>query len=258
MRVISFSCDGIVRAIQQGLFDWLREQDVDMICLQDLRALEYQLDPPEFHIPGYDGYFFDSGDPNSNGVAIYTRIQPKAIIRGFGFPCGLDMYGRYIQADFENVSIGSLMVPAATDKGITQEDKQVFLDQLQAHLNKITRKRRDFIFCGNFNIAHKNADVANPRSHEDEPGFLSSERDWFEQVTAGLGYMDAFRCVSRDSDEYTWWPDVSGDGKHGDGWRVDYQLVSEHLGRRIEYGAIYTGRRFGSHAPVIIDYDLEL
>lgn len=261
MRVISFSCDGIVQAAQQGLFSWLLEQDVDIICLQDLRALEYQLDPPEFHLPGYEAYFFDSGDPNSNGVAIYCRAQPKAIIRGFGLPCGLDMYGRYIQADFDNLSIGSLMVPSINEEGIDQHAKQDFLDQLQNHLDKITRKRRDFIFCGNFNIAHKAIDVAHSDQYEQQSGFLPTERRWMDQVTFDIGYIDAFRRISRDTDEFTWWPEQAENSgnksKHGDGWRVDYQLVSQNLGRRIEHGAIYTGQRFGSHAPVIIDYDLE-
>ncbi|WP_444902447.1 exodeoxyribonuclease III [Microbulbifer sp. SSSA007] len=255
MRIVSLSVDGIHQAAQRGLYDWLAEQDADIICLQDLRSLEPELDHPIFHPDGYYSYFFDSGTPHENGVAIYTRNQPKAIIFGMGFANGEDMYGRYLQADFERLSVGSLLAPVATDEA-SLEKKVQFFDDMQAHLHKISRKRRDFIFCGNWGMVHRRADVQNWQDHQDSPGFMRHEQRWLDQLFNEIGYVDAFRRVVKDTDEFTWWP--SGAVGEGDGWRTDMQIVSHGLKNRIEYGAINKNVKFSSHLPVMMDYDIEV
>ena len=256
MRIVSLCVDGIQQAAERGLYQWLDGQDADIICLQDLRALEYELDHKQFHPDGYFAYFFDSGVENTGGVAIYTRRQPKALIHGLGFASGVDMEGRYLQVDFERISVGSLLAPRASDDPQSQPKKDKFFDDLQAHLNKISRKRRDFIFCGDWAMAHRDLDVQNPDSHHQAPGFLAHERQWMDQLFNQLEYTDAFRQVNRDPDEHTWWP--SGEIGRGDGWRVDHQVVSNALSSRIEYGAAYKTKAFSSHLPLILDYDLEL
>ena len=255
MRIISLCVDGIHQAAQRGLYDWLSSQDADIICLQDLRALESELDHSVFHPEGYNAYFFDSGVKHYNGVAIYTRKQPKALIYGLGFSSGVDMEGRYLQADFEHVSVGALLAPSADSEMESQEVKIKFFDDFQAHLAKIARKRRNYIFCGNFAMAHKPADVENFSAHEDESGFLPLERRWMDQLFTQLDYVDAFRRVVKDADEYTWYPEET---EEGTGWRVDYQVASSSLASQIEYGAIYKTKRFSSHLPLIMDFDLEL
>lgn len=257
MRVITLCVDGIDYAIANGLYDWLRSQDADIICLQDMRKPEPDLAwEPEYQLEGYFGYFFDSPDGSYCGVGIYTRQAPKAIMTGFGFASGIDMDGRYIQADFDGVSVGSLLAPSATSEVQSQEEKIQFFDDLQAHLSKITRKRREYIICGNWNQVHKNIDVENFEKNQDESGALPYERKWMSQLFSEIGYADAFRKVNRDSDEYSWWP--SGEIGKGDGWRVDYQIVSDNISNSVEYAVVYTAKKFGSHAPVIVDYDLEL
>lgn len=256
MRVINLSVDGIFQAAQRGLFDWLDSQDADVICLQDLRALEPELDQPVFHLDGYFAYFFDSGTEHYNGVAIYTRKQPKALIFGLGFASGVDMEGRYLQVDYEQLSVGSLLAPGATSSAESQEVKIKFFDDLQSHLEKITRKRREFIFCGNWAMAHTPRDVTNSEQNEQESGFLPHERQWLAQVFNQIGYVDAFRKANKDADEYSWWP--SGKLNEGEGWRTDFQIVSAPIGQRVEHAAIYKIQQFSSHLPVIIDYDIEL
>jgi exodeoxyribonuclease III len=256
MRIISLSVDGIHQAAQRGLYTWLAEQDADIICLQDLRAKEYEVDTDPFHLDGYFAYFFDSGIEHYNGVAIYTRHQPKALIYGLGFSNGVDMEGRYLQADFEHISVGSLLAPSATSELESQEVKIKFFDDFQAHLNKITRKRRDYIFCGNWAMAHRRQDVQNWQSNDSNSGFLPHEQQWMDQLFNQLGYVDAFRRVNHDSDEYSWWP--SNQLNEGDGWRTDYQVTSNNLKNRVEYGVIYKNQQFSSHLPVIMDYDIEL
>ncbi|BFM13914.1 exodeoxyribonuclease III [Maricurvus nonylphenolicus] len=256
MRIISLSVDGIHQAAQRGLYTWLAEQDADIICLQDLRAQEYEVDTEPFHLDGYFAYFFDSGIEHYNGVAIYTRHQPKALIYGLGFSSGVDMEGRYLQADFEHISVGSLLAPSATSELESQEVKIKFFDDFQAHLNKITRKRRDYIFCGNWAMAHRRQDVQNWQDNDSNSGFLPHEQQWMDQLFNQLGYVDAFRRVNKDSDEYTWWP--AGEAGKGDGWRTDYQVTSNNLKGRVEYGVVYKNQQFSSHMPVIMDYDIEL
>lgn len=256
MRIISLCVDGIHQAAQRGLYQWLASQDADIICLQNLKALEYELDAPEFQLDGYFAYVFDSGEKHTNGVAIYTRQQPKALIFGLGFSSGVDMQGRYLQADFEDLSIGSLLAPMSKGDLASEEVKVQFFDDMQTHLHKITRKRRQFIFCGHWGMAHKHADVENWQQHHNTPGFTEHEQQWMQQLFTQLGYSDAFRKVNRDSDEYSWWPE--GEVGEGDGWRTDYQVVSEELASRVEYAVIYKNQAFSSHLPVIVDYDLEL
>jgi exodeoxyribonuclease III len=255
MRIITLSVDGIHQAAQRGLYDWIASQDADIICLQDLRALEYELDADLFHPEGYFAYFFDSGIKHYNGVAIYTRHQPKALIYGLGFASGVDMEGRYLQVDYEHYSIGSLLAPSAQSANESLEVKIKFFEDFQALLHKVTRKRRSFIICGNWGMAHTRKDVQNWQVNQDSPGFLPHEQQWMTQLFSQIGYVDAFRQVNSDSDEFSWWP--SGEMGSGDGWRTDYQVVSESIRRKVEYAIGYKAQTFSSHLPVIIDYDIE-
>jgi exodeoxyribonuclease-3 len=254
MRIISFSADGIKNAAQKGFFDWLKEQDADFICVQDLRCSEYDLQDPIFFPTDYNAYFFDDVDGKSNGVAIYCRKMPKAIMTGLGFS-DFDMEGRYIQADFENLSVACLLAPhAAAGDAAQQTRKNEFYGLFSAHLQKIRNKRREFIICGNWHIAHTAADVQDSQRNSTTTGFLAEERQWMNELLAS-GYVDAFREINSDQDEFSWWPDGDRDKN---GWRTDFQIISQGLKYAVDYGAIYKIREFSTHAPVIMDYDIEL
>jgi len=254
MRIISFCADSIRSAAKRGFFDWAVDQDADFICVQNLGAQEYDLQEPVFFPEGYNAYFFDAVEPNSNGVAIYTREMPKAIMTGLGF-AEFDMEGRYIQADFGRISVGCLLVPSAYPNDSVQQARKLrFLEQYQAHLNKVRNKRREFFICGNWNIAHRDEDLQDPQRNRGISGALPEEQQWMDVLFSDLSYVDAFREVNSDPDEFTWWPD----GERGsNGWRTDYQVVSGSLRSKIEYGAIYKNQVFANHAPLIMDYDYE-
>ncbi|WP_101758571.1 exodeoxyribonuclease III [Oceanicoccus sp. KOV_DT_Chl] len=255
MRIISFCADGIKEAAKLGFYDWVIEQDADFICIQNLKAQEYDLQSDLFWPQGYNPYFFDAVDKDLNGVAIYCREMPKAIMTGLGF-VDFDMEGRYIQADFQNISIGCLLAPSAykADDAAKHHKKQ-FFELFQNHLNKVRNKRREFVICGNWNMIHNEDDLQDPQGNSGVSGTLPEEQQWMDQLINGLGYVDAFREINADNDEFTWWPD--GDRSH-DGWRVDHQIVSQGLQPSIEYGAIYKNQEFSSHAPIIMDFDYEL
>ncbi len=253
MRVISFYADGIQSAAEKGFFDWVGSQDADFICVQNLGCSEYDLQDDVFFPEGYNAYFFDAVEGVRDGVALYCKELPKAIMTGLGFS-DFDMEGRYIQADYSNISVGCLLVPPGdTADSDAQGRKIEFLGLLQNHLSKIRNKRREFVICGGWNIAHTAGDVQDTELNSTKAGFLAEERQWMDEVLE-LGYVDAFREINSDQDEFSWWPD--GD-RSQNGLRTDLQLVSEGMKYVVEYGAIYKGQAFASHAPVIMDFDLE-
>lgn len=256
MRLINLSVDGIFQAAQRGLYDWLAEQNADIICLQDLQALEPELDADVFHPKGYHSYFFDSGEKHTNGVAIYTRELPKALIYGLGFSSGVDMQGRYLQIDFDKVSIGSLLAPAAFKAGESQEVKRQFFEDLQGLLYKVTHKRRQFIISGNWQMAHTEKDVRLPNEAYDKPGFLDWEQQWLDQLFFQIGYVDAFRVAMTDDEQYSWWQ--GGEPGKGQALRSDFQAASYDLGRVVKGAGVYTAKSFSSHLPVMVEYDIEL
>jgi exodeoxyribonuclease-3 len=254
MRIISFSADGIKNAAKNGFYEWLKEQDADFVCIQDLQCSEYDLREDLFFPSEYNAYFFDDVDGKENGVAIYTRELPKAIMTGLGF-ADFDMEGRYIQADFENLSVGCLLAPKAeAGKPEQQVRKSEFFDLLQGHLQKVRNKRREFIICGNWQIAHTASDLQDTQRNSNSSGFLAEERQWMDELIEA-GYVDAFREINSDTDEYSWWPE--GD-RSSNGWRSDFHIISGGLKYAVDYGAIYKSKEFSTHAPVIMDYDIEV
>lgn len=255
MRIISFCAEDLRAAAKEGFFDWVLDQDADIICIQDMQCQEYDLQDDVYFPPEYFAYFLDSPEKNTNGVAIYCRQIPKAIMTGLGFGDN-DIEARYIQADYDKISIGSILAPRASlSEPASLEHKARFFDHLQGHLAKIRNKRREFVICGNWNIAHQKRDVQDWEAHQETPGFTLDERRWMDTLTGELGYSDSFRQYNSDADEFTWWPD--GD-RSQNGWRVDYQIISNGLRPVVEYGAIYKNQVFSNHAPLIMDFDYEL
>ncbi len=254
MRVISFCADGIIQAADRGFFDWVSSQEADIICIQNLQAQEHEIQADRFHPEGLYGYFFE-GPNGDNGVGIYVRKLPRAIMTGFGMT-ERDIEARYMQADFDNVSIGCVLAPNAYQQDQDAlADKLEFLEHYQNHLNKIRHKRREYIICSAWFSAHKVNDLQHAKTAEGKPGFTAEECEWFDILYRDLGYCDAFRRVNSDSDEFTWWPEGN---RKKDGWRSDTQVVSDGIRSRIEYGVNYKNKVFSDHAPVIMDYDIEL
>jgi exodeoxyribonuclease-3 len=255
MRVITFNTQGIVQATDKGLFDWLVQQDADVICLQDIRAREYQLDDARYHPEGYHSFFFEAWDEDYSGVAIYTREIPKAVMTGLGFDL-CDQHGRFIQADFEHVSVASFAFPLGLKSQQAQVDKEGFMEGFKGHLNKTLRKRREFIFCGTVNIAHKTVDLSNWYANQTVSGFLPHEREWMAEVFDEMGFVDAFRQINKAERQFTWWPDYNRARKLNEGARLDYQITTANLRKNIKNAQIARDAAFSEHAPLIIDYEL--
>ncbi len=257
MRVITFNTQGIEQAADNGFFDWMRHQDADVVCLQDLRAKEYQLDAERYHPEGYYPYFFDAFEDGYSGVAIYSRVVPKAIMTGLGFE-QCDFNGRFIQADFDKVSVASMSIPSGLKSTEAQAEKEEYMQLFMGHLKKTLRKRRDFIFCGTYQIAHRPVDLSNWYVNQSVSGFLPQERAWMEEVLVEMGYVDAFREVNKAERQFTWWPDYNRAWQLNEGARLDYQLTTANLRKIVQSARIYRDERFSEHAPLIIDYAIDI
>ena len=255
MRVVSISVNGLKQAAELGFFDWMREIDADVVCVQDIRGKVYDFDDSIYHPDGYEAYVLDAENPEDGGVIIYSKHFPKAIMYGFAYEPA-DRQGRFIQADFDNVSVASMLAPSALDNANKQDEKDHFMNAFQDPLEKCLRKRRQFIFTGNLQSAHQVTDASQRYHDQDISGFKAHERAWFDKTFDELGYVDAFRQINKHNGEYTFWPESAGADQGNAGIRTDYQICSATVCNLIEDGFIDYDTRFSDHAPLIVDYDI--
>lgn len=257
MRIISINVNGLHNAVACGLHDWLVQQDADVICLQDTRIDAAEIDQPGLQLPGYQAFASSGEQPQHGGVVLYTRVQPRAVITTLGFESA-DRHGRYIQADFDKISIGSLLFPCGRESEQALNEKLKFMDELGRYLDKQRRKRRDYIYCSSTFIAHQKFDVKHWRDCQQTPGFLPAERAWLDELIHTMGYVDALREVSREGDQFSWWPDNEQAEMLNLGWRFDYQLLTPGLKRTVRNARLFRQPRFSAHAPLQVDYDWTL
>jgi exodeoxyribonuclease-3 len=255
MRIVTLNANGIRSAARKGFFDWFARQDADVVCVQETKAQRDQLDDPVFHPRGYQSHYFDAGKKGYSGVAIYTRRKPLEVVTGFGSR-EFDAEGRYIEARFKDLSVVSVYLPSGSSSEERQRAKFRFLDQFMPHLRALKRKQRGFVLCGDWNIAHKEIDLKNWRSNQKNSGFLPEERAWLDELFGDVRYVDAFREVNANPEQYTWWSNRGQAWAKNVGWRIDYQILSPGLRGSVVAADIYKAQRFSDHAPLTIDFDL--
>jgi exodeoxyribonuclease III len=252
MRIITLNVNGIRSAAKKGFFAWVKTQKADIICLQETKAQEQQI-KEVVQLPGYQAYYFDAEKKGYSGVAIYSRKKPDKVISGLGWESA-DKEGRYIQLNFPHLSVASLYMPSGTTGELRQAIKFHFLKHYQTVLKKQRKQKREYIICGDWNIAHKPIDLKNWRSNQKHSGFLPEERAWLDQVLGPLGYVDAFREVNQSPEQYTWWSNRGRAWDKNVGWRIDYQIITPGLKNKVKSAKIYKDQRFSDHAPLLIDY----
>jgi len=257
MRIITLNLNGIRAARKKGLYEWLLQQAADVICVQELKAQETDLDHPDLQLPGYESYFHCADKKGYSGVGVFTKIKPAQVVKGLGFELA-DTEGRYIAVDLGKLWVVSIYFPSGTSGELRQTAKYHFLDQYTHHLNQYSSNNHDVIVCGDFNIAHRQIDLKNWRANQKNSGFLPDERAWMDKLFDEMGYIDAFRVVNQDKDEYTWWSNRGQAWAKNVGWRIDYQVVTPSLKPTIRSALIYKQQRFSDHAPLVMDYDIIL
>jgi exodeoxyribonuclease-3 len=255
MRVITLNVNGIRAAARKGFFDWLAAQDADLVCLQETKAQVHQLKDPMFTPEGYHCYYYDALKKGYSGVALYSRKKPNKVIRGFGLQ-EFDTEARYLEVQFDAFCIISLYMPSGSSSEARQQAKFRFLAAFMPHLSKLRRRKREYIICGDWNIAHKKCDLKNWRSNQKNSGFLPEERAWMDELFGQTKYVDAFRVINQNPDQYTWWSNRGQAWSRNVGWRIDYQVITPSLRDKVTAVSIYKASRFSDHAPLSIDYDI--
>ncbi len=255
MRVITCNVNGIRSAARKGFFAWAAGENADVICLQETRAQEHQLPLEVSVLDDMHPFYVDAKRPGYSGVALYTRREPDLVTRGFGWP-DIDAEGRYVQADFGNLSIASVYVPSGTSGAVRQAVKMDFLERFLIMLAGLRKSGRSYIICGDYNIAHKAIDTFDPVRNAQVTGFFPEERAWMDALIDGAGWVDAFRAVNSEPKQYTWWPGWPKAYPNNLGWRIDYEMITPELRDAVRAASIYKDERFSDHAPVTIDYEL--
>jgi exodeoxyribonuclease-3 len=255
MRIITLNANGIRSAARKGFFDWLQAQDADVVCVQETKCQRDQITDPLFHPAGYHCYYFDAVKKGYSGVAVYSRVKPEDVAVGYGSQ-EFDTEGRYIEAKFKHLSVVSVYLPSGSSSEERQQAKFRFLGEFMPYLRKLKRKHREYVLCGDWNIAHKEIDLRNWRSNQKNSGFLPQERAWLDELFGDVRYVDAFREVNPEPEQYTWWSNRGQAWAKNVGWRIDYQVLSPGLRGSVRSAEIYKTQRFSDHAPLAVTYDL--
>jgi len=257
MRIITANVNGIRSAAKKGFFTWLSRQKADVVCLQETKAQLDQLSDAIFHPKGFHCFYFDAVKKGYSGTAIYSRVEPRKIIRGLGIDW-VDNEGRYLEVQFGNVSVVSLYMPSGSSGDVRQAFKFKMMDAYLPHLQKRRRSKNAQVVCGDWNIVHTEADIRNWKSNQKSSGCLPEERQWLDDLFNKHRYADAFRQLPQKEHEYTWWSNRGQSWDKNVGWRLDYHVISDDLSDKVKKTRIYRDKRFSDHAPFIVDYDVDI
>ncbi len=263
--ITTVNVNGVRAAARKGLIDWLAGSQADVVCLQETRASDKQLH--ETLAPALDqGWHVASAEPSAkgrNGVAVLSRRPADAVRIGFGDDEFADA-GRYIEADFDALTVGSLYLPTGEAETPKQEQKERFMASFAAHLSASAEAAvaagRDVLVCGDWNIAHQEADLKNWKANRKSSGFLPEERAWLDRVYAEAGYADVMRALHPEqAGPYSWWSYRGRAFDNDSGWRIDYHLATAGLAARAVKGyverAATHAERWSDHAPVTVVYE---
>jgi exodeoxyribonuclease-3 len=261
-KLTSLNLNGIRSAASKGMEAWLAKNRPDCICLQEVRVQAADVQGRFEEMAGLKGYFHFAEKKGYSGVAVYARHVPSDVVVGYGSP-EFDAEGRYLELRFDTprrrMSIISCYFPSGSSGELRQQAKFRFLDELDPYLARL-KTQREFILCGDVNIAHKEQDLKNWRSNRKNSGFLPEERAWMTKLLDETGLVDVYRHLRPETTEecYTWWSNRGQAYLKNVGWRLDYHLATAELAQGARIANIYKHQRFSDHAPLTIDYDIGL
>lgn len=259
-RVVSLNLNGIRSAAAKGLPEWVAQQSADCMCVQELKAQAGDVSGRFEEIAGLKGHFHFAEKKGYSGVGLYTRREPSEVIVGLG-DAAFDTEGRYVEARFDTpkrrFSVISCYFPSGSSSEERQQAKFRFLDLIYPHLQAL-RANREFVLCGDVNIAHREIDLKNWRGNQKNSGFLPEERAWMTRLLEEGGLVDVYRHLHPEHGEeaYTWWSNRGQAWAKNVGWRIDYHLATPAVAQQAHRAAIHKASRFSDHAPLTIDYKL--
>lgn len=255
MRIISYNVNGIRAALKKGLLDWMKTNPADVICLQETKAHKDNVAHEQITDLGYYDYWYSAQKKGYSGVAVFSKIEPSNVVYGTGHKVS-DDEGRVLQLDFGDVRLINAYFPSGTTGELRQSFKYEWLEEFFHYLEKLKQTHPKLILCGDYNIAHKEIDIHNPKGNIKTSGFLPEERAWMDKLFTN-GWVDAFRVMKPEPHRYSWWsqrfPSVRAENK---GWRIDYINVTEPLTNNIKDAEIYPEVKHSDHCPVYLEIDL--
>ena len=251
MKIISYNVNGIRAALKKGFIDWLKSANPDVICLQEIKAQEDQLDLSVFENAGYHySYWFSAQKKGYSGVAILSKKEPTNVVYGTGIE-SMDFEGRNIRVDFDGVSVMSLYLPSGTNLA-RLEHKLEYMDLFQDYINILKKEVPNLIICGDYNICHEAIDIHDPMRNKNISGFLPEERAWMSQFLEN-GFVDAFREFNSEAHNYSWWSYRANSRTNNKGWRLDYTLVTQSLQEKLKRAVILSEAVHSDHCPVLVE-----
>jgi len=258
LRLVSLNLNGIRSAANKGWVEWAEKSAIDCMGVQELKAQAADLGGRFDQVAGLKGHFHYADKKGYSGVGLYTRGTPSDVITGIGEP-EFDAEGRYVEARFDTpqrkLSIISCYFPSGSSSDERQQAKFRFLAVFYPYL-ELLKATREFILVGDVNIAHREIDLKNWKGNLKNSGFLPEERAWLDTLFDEVGFVDAFRVINQEENQFTWWSNRGQAWANNVGWRIDYQVVTPALRDKIKRVEIYKDQRFSDHSPLIMDYDL--
>lgn len=255
MRIISYNVNGIRSAISKGFIEWLGTNPADVICLQETKGSKDNIDTLPVNNLGYYDYWYSACKKGYSGVAVFTKYKPDKIEYGNNNKVS-DDEGRILQLDFGDTRLINAYFPSGSSGDIRQTFKYVWLDEFFLYLDDLKKRYPKIVLCGDYNIAHRDIDIHDPKGNKKSSGFLPEERAWLDKFFAS-GFVDAFRELHSEPHQYTWWsqryPTVRAQNK---GWRIDYINVTTPLKNKVVEARILSGVTYSDHCPVYLDIDL--
>ncbi len=252
MNIISYNVNGIRAAIKKGFVDWLEKAQPDVICLQETKAHKEQVDVSEIEKLGYKCYWNSAERKGYSGVAIFTKIEPYAVVEDTGI-LSLDGEGRIIRADFDNVSVFSLYVPNGGDLGPRLEYKMQFCTDFTNYIHELKQTLPNLVITGDYNICHQAIDIHDPVRNKTVSGFLPMEREWMTDFMEYCGMLDSFREFNKEPNQYTWWSFRANSRARNKGWRLDYEMVSKEMKDRMKRALILPEVKHSDHCPILLE-----
>jgi exodeoxyribonuclease-3 len=251
IRILSWNVNGIRAAYKKGFLDWINKEKPDILCIQETKAQQEQLPDELINIEGYHSYFSSALRKGYSGVAIYTKPEPKSIKKGFGIE-KFDSEGRILIAEYPEFILFNIYYPNGKASPERLHYKMEFYDAFLKYVDKLKKKGKNIIICGDVNTAHKEIDIARPKENEKISGFLPEEREWIDKFLSH-GYLDTFRMFNQEPDNYTWWDQLTRARDRNVGWRIDYFYISENLKKKIKNAFIMMDVMGSDHCPIGIE-----
>lgn len=251
MKIVSYNVNGIRAALNKGFIDWLKNVDPDVVCLQEIKAQENQLDVTLFEAAGYKyHYWYSAQKKGYSGVAILSKEKPDHVEFGTGIAY-MDFEGRNIRADFNGVSIMSMYLPSGTNLD-RLDFKLQYMADFQEYINQLKEKHPNLVILGDYNICHEAIDIHNPVGLKNVSGFLPVERAWIGNFIDS-GFIDSFRVFNQAPNHYTWWSYRANARNNNKGWRLDYALVSKPLAAKLKRSVILSEAKHSDHCPILLE-----